>query len=147
METVQLAPLTDEEAERFWEKVSGGNVDTCWEWQASANRRYGQFKAGGTMRKAHRIAWTILRGDIPTGLTIDHLCFNTLCQNPWHMEPVTRAENARRVRANQHKGKTHCNRGHAFTPDNTRMLVRNRRQCLACERLTTNARRALARAA
>jgi hypothetical protein len=35
-------------------------------------------------------------GPIPSGMQIDHLCRNTLCVNPDHMEVVTNAENGRR---------------------------------------------------
>jgi hypothetical protein len=37
-----------------------------------------------------------LRGPIPGGLVIDHLCRNPRCVNPGHMEPVSQAENVRR---------------------------------------------------
>ncbi len=36
-------------------------------------------------------------GPIPDGLDIDHLCLNTVCCNPTHLEPVTRDENSRRA--------------------------------------------------
>lgn len=45
---------------------------------------------------AHRIAYELYKGKIPDGLTVDHLCFNRLCQNPQHLEAVTFEENARR---------------------------------------------------
>lgn len=48
------------------------------------------------MVQAHRFAWADRRGPIPEGLTVDHLCFNRRCQNPGHMEIVTRSENSRR---------------------------------------------------
>jgi hypothetical protein len=132
---------------RFWAKVDRRGPDECWTWLGSLSRGYGQINVGRRMMKAHRVAWELANGPIPEGLTIDHLCYNPPCVNPSHMEPVTMSENARRVRANQHKGKTHCHRGHEFTPENTSLLPKGRRQCRACTRLTTNRRRALARAA
>jgi hypothetical protein len=44
----------------------------------------------------HRVAYRLTIGDIPQGMTIDHLCFNTKCCNPNHMEVVTQSENSRR---------------------------------------------------
>lgn len=44
----------------------------------------------------HRVAWQAYRGEIPDGLEVDHLCRNTRCINPYHLEPVPRAENLRR---------------------------------------------------
>ncbi|WP_354002523.1 HNH endonuclease signature motif containing protein [Agromyces larvae] len=124
-------PLT----ERFWEKVRPAGVDECWEWAGSLSRGYGQINSGGRMLKAHRVAWELLRGPIPEGLTIDHLCYNPPCVNPWHMDPVTIEENSRRVRANQFKGQEACKRGHAYTPENTRLREWGGRSCRQCDRM------------
>lgn len=47
---------------------------------------------------AHRWAYEFLVGEIPEGLTLDHLCRNKACVMPDHLEPVTQAENHRRYR-------------------------------------------------
>ena len=47
--------------------------------------------------RAHRIAYAMLVGPIPEGLVIDHLCRVRNCVNPSHMEPVTHAENIKRI--------------------------------------------------
>src|SRR5512140_2070693 len=36
------------------------------------------------------------KGDIPPGYSLDHLCGNSLCVNPDHLEPVGSGENVRR---------------------------------------------------
>lgn len=41
----------------------------------------------------------MLRGPIPDGLQLDHLCRNPSCVNPAHLEIVTGAENIRRGKA------------------------------------------------
>jgi hypothetical protein len=86
--------------ERFWAKVDKNAQNGCWEWRAATFRRgYGAFQLRkGELRKAHRISWELLRGPIPDGLDIDHLCGNTGCVNPDHLEPVTRAVNLQRRR-------------------------------------------------
>lgn len=52
------------------------------------------------MLYAHRAAWEHYRGPLPTEAHLDHLkdrgCTSLACIRPDHLEPVTRAENARR---------------------------------------------------
>lgn len=73
----------------------------CWEWTGPMDRYgYGTVKAplGGRRRStgAHRASWVAHRGPILGDLHIDHLCRNRKCINPFHLEPVTAEENARR---------------------------------------------------
>ena len=82
---------------RFWRKVKGGDVTTCWIWQASLHRGYGQFAVSSRQIViAHRFAYEELVGPIPDGLHLDHLCRQPKCVNPWHLEPVTPLVNVRR---------------------------------------------------
>lgn len=128
--------------DRFNEKVviSGG----CWLWTGSKNDfGYGWFRwlLDGRMRTgyAHRFAFEFYRGPIPYGLEIDHLCRNHSCANPWHLEPVTHAENCYRGTSfvAENAKKTHCKDGHAFTPENTYLRVSRHgrmRCCRTCKR-------------
>lgn len=68
----------------------------CWEWQRSGYDGYGNVRAAGRSWKAHILYYTLLRGEVPAGHTLDHLCRNTNCVNPDHLEPVTQTENVRR---------------------------------------------------
>jgi hypothetical protein len=82
---------------RFWSKVDGGDVTTCWIWRASRNPAgYGYFYVHAERSVgAHRFAYETMRGD--TGkLQLDHLCNNRACVNPWHLEPVTESVNMQR---------------------------------------------------
>ncbi len=123
---------------RWWSKVDMG--DGCWEWKGTVVQRpgglpYGQFKELGRRHRAHRFAYELLVGPIPTGLVIDHLCRNTLCVNPAHMEPVTNAENIARGDAPSAvaKRRSRCAAGHPYSAENT-LMEGTIRRCRACAR-------------
>ncbi len=68
----------------------------CWIWTRSIFKNgYGQ--ATGSL--AHRIVYEAIKGPIPPGKCIDHLCRIRACVNPDHMESVTHAINNRRGNA------------------------------------------------
>lgn len=143
--------------ERFWAKVDRRGPDECWLWTAGVNGPYGRFLwSRGSAFYAHRVAYTLLVGQVPIDLDLDHLCREPLCCNPAHMEPVTHAENIRRgagIGAVLWNGKhpnalkTHCKRGHSLTdPENVRSYVSGIRQCRACINMRARRQRARARA-
>lgn len=118
---------------RFWAKVR--KSDGCWEWTGALVRGYGRVNVQSlpSRRKvtalAHRVSYELLVGLIPDGLHLDHLCRNTRCVRPDHLEAVSQQENNRRAR------KTHCLRGHPFDEANTyRRKDRNERMCRTCHR-------------
>lgn len=78
------------ETAHFWSKVKIGGSAMCWWWQGHTANGYGRFRG----ERAHRYAYQQLKGEIPEGLMIRHLCGNKLCVNPDHLEPGTMAENA-----------------------------------------------------
>lgn len=47
--------------------------------------------------QAHRLSWLCYRGPLDPALTIDHLCRETQCSHPDHLEQITMAENTRRA--------------------------------------------------
>jgi len=75
-------------------------------------------------------------------LEIDHLCRVRCCVNPDHLEAVTHRENILRGNtfAAVNAAKTHCPKGHEYTPENTRIHTGGRRQCIACSRAYDRAR-------
>lgn len=115
----------------------------CWEWIGrSITNGYGQVKMNGCTRRAHRIVYERVKGPIPQGLTLDHLCRNRRCVNPDHLEPVTNRENLRRGMGlpARNARKTHCVRGHEFTPENT-WYYGVWRVCRTCKRAEHRASR------
>lgn len=117
-------------------------ADGCWRWKGStAINGYGQFCFNGKQVVAHRASYELFVGEIPHGLVLDHLCRNRACVNPAHLEPVTLVENSRRASLGKSRPKkTHCNKGHEFTPENTG-LAGGRRYCRECSRATSRLRR------
>lgn len=123
--------------ERFWAKVDKrGN---CWMWTAKTDRKgYGMFYPGNPeYMAAHRFAWQLRNGPIPTGLQIDHLCRVHGCVNPDHMRLVTPRENTLcgTGLTAVYAARTHCNAGHEYTSENTYTTPgRNARFCRICRR-------------
>ena len=104
-------------APRFWKFVV--KTDTCWLWiGAKYKSGYGEFHLNRRTQRAHRIAYELLVGPIPEGLTIDHLCRVVACVNPAHLEPVTLLENLKRTT------KPFCKNGHERIPGS--------KNCYAC---------------
>jgi len=107
--------------------VSARRLRPSW----STELGYARFRYKRKTQLAHRVSYDLYIGPIPAGLTLDHLCRNTSCVNPWHLEPVTIQVNiARTPMAN----KTHCKAGHEFTAENTYINARGGRYCRECRR-------------
>ena len=121
--------------ERFWKFVEVGD---CWTWTGGTTNGYGRFSPSKDAPQygAHRWAWEHLVGPISDGMQIDHLCRNTLCVNPDHLEVVPPRVNILRAyglaRANSEK--THCPQGHEYTAENTLVLQGGGRSCRTCMR-------------
>lgn len=128
--------MSEKQVIRFLSKFTITPEVGCWEWRGDRGPRYGQFSIHPRSLMAHRLSYELFRGPIPDGLQIDHLCRNGFCIRPDHMEPVTGQENIRRSDgpAGLNAKKTHCIRGHEFTPINTR-LTHKGRQCIICDRI------------
>jgi hypothetical protein len=82
----------------------------CWVWfgnKAYSSRnapRYGVVRSRilknaknrfGKIR-AHRLSYLLFKGPIADGLVVDHICENTLCVNPAHLEAVSGVDNTGR---------------------------------------------------
>lgn len=128
--------MTLREYQRFMDKVQIGGDTECWMWTASTKDGkypYGMFGFRGRTRRAHQLSYEMFVGDRIPGMHLDHLCREPRCVNPDHLEQVTHGENLRR--GNHRNGrKTHCKRGHEFTPENTYVGPKGNRFCRECHR-------------
>jgi len=133
--------LSDKHVERFWgyvEKIAG--ID-CWLWTGTQGRHgYGVFKVRPMMYRAHRIAYELIKGEIPLGLNVCHKCDTPLCVRPDHLYVGTQKQNiGDSIRARRHTScllaeRTHCPQGHEYSPGNVRYKRATGRQCRTCER-------------
>ena len=129
--------------ERFWAKVDRSDANGCWWWLGSlATGGYGTIWWNGVAQRAHRVSYEREHGAIAADLVLDHLCRNTACVNPAHLEAVRQRTNIVRGESppSRHAAKTHCVRGHEFTSENTR-TSRGFRECRACGRIRDARRR------
>lgn len=129
--------VTEPRTPEFIYKRIERDENGCWLWTpCKLNDGYGYARdAEGRDTKAHRLSYEIFVGPVPDGLHLDHLCRVRHCVNPEHLEPVTNRENILRgvgITA-QCAQKTHCKRGHEFTPENT-ILKGTWRECQTCRR-------------
>jgi hypothetical protein len=128
--------------ERFWDRVMPEPMSGCWLWLGGTTRKarggYGRFAVDGVATMAHRFAYEHFVAAIPEDLEIDHLCRNTLCVNPEHMEPVTHLTNVLRGQSPsaRHARQVRCKQGHLLAGDNLIVIQRHtkksHRACKTC---------------
>jgi hypothetical protein len=156
MQRTRRVPTVQDDARRFWSKVTEGPVPPhapvlgrCWIRSGAKNdvgyaQLWGTFSGVRKVGYAHRWAYELMIADIPDGLHIDHLCRVHDCVNPYHLDPVPNRVNTARgeagvilAAANRARGAavTHCLNGHPYSEENTgRQRKTGFRYCKTCSR-------------
>lgn len=105
----------------------------CWLWQKSKSKDgYGWASFKNKTYQAHRLFYILIKGPIPDGLVLDHVCRCRHCVNPEHLEPVTPQENLKRSVI------TPLGRGCCLRCGGQFSLIgktKPQRRCLPCSRL------------
>ena len=105
-----LAPIRTNETldDRFYRNIKKDEISGCWTWLGAGSGKfynkedgsggYGMLRLHGENYMAHR--WSYEQKHkikLTSEDTIDHLCRNTRCVNPDHLEKITLAENIKRM--------------------------------------------------
>lgn len=139
--------------QKFLDAHANTSRDECWIWPGYVDRSgYGrvsyrnkQGREGGT--SAPRLAYAVVVGDVPQGAVMDHYVCDggpTGCANPYHVRPVSPAENTLRGDgpAARNLAKTHCHKGHPLPS-----ALLGTRDCRECARQVSREHQALLRRA
>lgn len=111
--------------------------DECWIWVGGKSMKgYGELirRSNGKYKKmqAHRLSYEAFIDVIPLDMTVDHLCLNKICVNPFHLEIVTREENTRRAWEVRNGGTDSCVNGHLWKDNLVYYGNSKHRRCKTC---------------
>lgn len=68
----------------------------CLVWTGSTTRLgYGQMSYRGKLESVHRVAWEVAHGPVPSGMEVDHTCWNRACCNVQHLRLAEHRQNSR----------------------------------------------------
>lgn len=117
----------------------------CLEWTGRTCRDgYGLLAINHKPVRAHRLAWELANGPIPTGMFVLHHCDNPPCcdaiDTEHHLFLGTQQQNVDDMIAkgrmfNGQAAKTHCPQGHSYDEANTYTSPKGWRSCRTCQKV------------
>lgn len=133
VDTLPLPKVTEHALRKLFSKVK--MPKGCWDFTGApcgTGLSYARLVLDKVHYRLPRLVHTWFNGPIPKGYVIDHICGNSICVNPHHLEAVTQSENVRRA---DRGPKQRCGKGHTMKGNN---LVRYKyrgnwkRRCRIC---------------
>jgi len=116
----------------------------CWRWLKSLNSLgYAQASWAGMRWAASRLVYAAVHGPFDKDMDICHTCDFPACVNPQHLFVAHHSDNMMdSIEKGRHaeSERTHCPRGHEYTPENTELKKTGKRGkgtargCRTCHR-------------
>ena len=86
--------LNESELEKWFFNQKHISESGCWEWTRGMNSGYGVLRVNHSVCLVHRFSLELhLKRKIDKGIEVRHMCHNTKCFNPAHLEEGTHADN------------------------------------------------------
>jgi hypothetical protein len=78
---------------RILSKITTDDTTDCWNWNGYKREGYGRIQYKGTTHTVHRLMYKLHNNGINSNESIHHICANTLCVNPDHLQSISQREN------------------------------------------------------